>query len=266
MKNRTLYEILEVSEDSSSDFIKAAYRILASKYHPDKVDNKAKSNSKSMSDINEAYRILSDHILKSEYDRELSKERKTNKKYNGNQKNNHSNYYGVFKENQEEIAKWEIVEEYHPQIKKISNNLYKISEDLFLEYAKIVLSGKEYNQIQSIAEHMEIDFLKNNFGLNPRAQHFGKKLLLSNQTLAAKKFRLTIKTVDDKVKVSKIENKICQEFNINTFYKYYIDELKLLNKNDPIIKESTGENNGFNILGFIISAIFIFLFFYFLKN
>lgn len=263
MKNRTLYEILEVSEDSSADVIKAAYRILASKYHPDKVANGAMFRNKSMSDINEAYRILSNEILKIEYDRKLSIEREINKKFNSNQIKKDSNHYSAFRGNQEEIEKWEIAEQYHPELNKISKHLYKISEDLFSKYAKIILEEKKYHSIKSIADHMEIDFLKNNFGISPRAQHFGKKLLLSNFIPAAEKLKLTIRTVDDKVKISDIEKKICQEFNINTFYKSYINELKLLKKNDPIITESIEDNDGFNILGFIaLAAIAGFLFFY----
>lgn len=35
MKNITLYEVLEVSENASTEIIEKAYKVLAKKYHPD---------------------------------------------------------------------------------------------------------------------------------------------------------------------------------------------------------------------------------------
>ena len=55
----TYYEILEVTENASEDTIKAAYRALAKKYHPDTfVGNKLFAESK-MQEINQAYYVLS---------------------------------------------------------------------------------------------------------------------------------------------------------------------------------------------------------------
>ena len=35
MKEKTLYEILEVSEKASQEVIEKAYKVLVKKYHPD---------------------------------------------------------------------------------------------------------------------------------------------------------------------------------------------------------------------------------------
>lgn len=35
MKNTTLYELLEVSENASKEIIEKAYKVLVKKYHPD---------------------------------------------------------------------------------------------------------------------------------------------------------------------------------------------------------------------------------------
>lgn len=62
------YEILEVMPDASLDVIKAAYRTLVKRMHPDNggVDNVEK---KTIEDINEAYEVLSDSKKRAEYDR-----------------------------------------------------------------------------------------------------------------------------------------------------------------------------------------------------
>ena len=45
MPKKTLYEILEVSENASSEIIEKAYKVLAKKYHPDLQPPEEKSNA-----------------------------------------------------------------------------------------------------------------------------------------------------------------------------------------------------------------------------
>lgn len=69
----TLYDLLEVSPNASPEVIKAAYRQLALKYHPDKQPNaRARQQAEErMKQINAAYDILSDPARRAEYDRRL---------------------------------------------------------------------------------------------------------------------------------------------------------------------------------------------------
>ena len=60
-----LYSLLEVSKDASMDDIKAAYRRLALKYHPDK--NRGFEN-KLFPEIKSAYDVLSDPVQRNIYD------------------------------------------------------------------------------------------------------------------------------------------------------------------------------------------------------
>lgn len=70
------YEILEVNEKASSEIIEKAYKTLVKKYHPDLYSTVEKKEAeKKLKDINEAYQILSDSFLKSQYDLELQKEK-----------------------------------------------------------------------------------------------------------------------------------------------------------------------------------------------
>lgn len=55
--NRDPYEVLGVSPSSSEDEIKAAYRKLAKKYHPDLNGGSAQAEAK-MKEVNEAYTLL----------------------------------------------------------------------------------------------------------------------------------------------------------------------------------------------------------------
>lgn len=68
MSEKTYYEILGISRNTSAADVKKAYRKLAIKYHPDKnPDNQAESGEK-FKEISEAYEILSDSQKRSQYD------------------------------------------------------------------------------------------------------------------------------------------------------------------------------------------------------
>ena len=64
--SKDYYKILEINEFESAENIKAAYRKLARKYHPDIA---GASFIDKFKEINEAYEILSNKIKKEEYDR-----------------------------------------------------------------------------------------------------------------------------------------------------------------------------------------------------
>ena len=64
MKN--YYKILGVTQDSTQEEIKKAYRRLAKKYHPDR--NNDDSAAEIFKDINEAYEVLGDEAKRRQYD------------------------------------------------------------------------------------------------------------------------------------------------------------------------------------------------------
>ena len=66
MKYKDYYKILGVERGADEKAIKAAYRKLARKYHPDV--NKAADAGQQFKDVNEAYEVLSDKEKRSRYD------------------------------------------------------------------------------------------------------------------------------------------------------------------------------------------------------
>jgi len=70
MEYKDYYTVLEINSNASQEEIKAAYRKLAWKYHPDrnKGDQLAEERLK---DVNEAFRVLSDVSKRQQYDRQL---------------------------------------------------------------------------------------------------------------------------------------------------------------------------------------------------
>jgi DnaJ-class molecular chaperone len=69
MSKRDYYEVLGLAKDASEEEIKASYRRLASKYHPDKLSENEKSSGEiKFKEAKEAYETLSDKEKRNMYD------------------------------------------------------------------------------------------------------------------------------------------------------------------------------------------------------
>ena len=66
MQFKDYYQVLGVAPDATADAVKKAYRQLARKYHPD-VSKEADAAAR-MSEVNEAYAVLSDPERRAAYD------------------------------------------------------------------------------------------------------------------------------------------------------------------------------------------------------
>jgi curved DNA-binding protein CbpA len=71
-KVRTHYDNLKVARDAPPEVIRAAYKSLSQKYHPDRNPGDPKA-SRTMAIINAAYRVLSDPDLRRKHDEWIRK-------------------------------------------------------------------------------------------------------------------------------------------------------------------------------------------------
>ena len=71
---RTHYENLQVTRNASDIVIRAAYKGLAQKYHPDKFDGTRAEAERVMKILNEAYAVLSDPTQRKQHDEWIDQE------------------------------------------------------------------------------------------------------------------------------------------------------------------------------------------------
>ena len=67
---RTHYDSLKVTEDAPPEVVRAAYRALSLKHHPDRSQDSPQAQ-RVMQTLNEAYAVLSDPARRADYDGEL---------------------------------------------------------------------------------------------------------------------------------------------------------------------------------------------------
>ncbi|TAK63302.1 DnaJ domain-containing protein [Methylobacter sp.] len=75
-KFRTHYDSLNVSHDAPASVIKAAYKVLCQKYHPDKYAGGPEEALRIMKVINSAYAVLSDSSKRAEHDQWIDRQKR----------------------------------------------------------------------------------------------------------------------------------------------------------------------------------------------
>lgn len=86
------YQSLDISKDAKPEEIKKAFRLYASKYHPDKHGGD-KFFEEKFKDIKEAYDVLSNPELKRKYDEKLFGKPKQEFSFNHNSKEKYSDHF-----------------------------------------------------------------------------------------------------------------------------------------------------------------------------
>lgn len=150
MKN--YYQILEVSENASQEVIEKAYRVLAKKYHPDiwPKDKMYFAESK-FKEITEAYNVLSNNDLRSEYDIKMGFNTSSYERYN--------NLYDENQKLKQELDSIKIKNESQNYSKNANN---KNNNDEHQSYFKKYISNIGnliYNETKKPPEERKKDFI-----------------------------------------------------------------------------------------------------------
>ena len=199
------YRILGVLDDAEDIVIRAAYKVLAQKYHPDKWKGDRAEATLRMSEINDAYGVLSDAEKRKQYD---STRDKAEYQEDADEEDNSD-----FDKSLEED--WKSATEYFPDLIELASSLAKFSYKLEYTFKVIIIEQKVFNDRSILAKNIEYNFLCTFFGTNQEIIKFAKELIINNQKDAAKELNKAVNLlgsdVDPKVIIQKIKDKFCKQ-------------------------------------------------------
>ncbi len=211
------YRILGVIQDAEDIVIKAAYRALAQRYHPDKWAGSPEEATMRMSEINKAFSVLSDQIKRKQYDINLS-----SNEYNEPEED----FSNTIDENDLGTSldyNWSTVVKYFPDLEDIFNDLSKISRPLAQTYKVYLLEKKEFTKRKVIADKLEREFLEKYFGTNEEIIKFSKFLMGWGVKNAAKELNQVINLMGNDIQSKSIINKILEDYP-NLVKPYYLSQ------------------------------------------
>jgi curved DNA-binding protein CbpA len=166
------YACLGVLPSAEDIIIRAAYRALAQRYHPDRNNGSADAKAR-MQQINEAYEILSDPGKRRAYD-DLRKQRKDYSEYSADDEHQESALDQATAKRDEH---WKIATEYYPDLRQLNEELRKTSYRLAFAFKTLLLETKQFERRQHIANELQDAFLNTYFGSNPEVIAFAKQLI-----------------------------------------------------------------------------------------
>lgn len=210
--NKNYYDLLGITPSAELAVIKAVYKALANKYHPDKnIGNKVQAEAK-MREINEAYEVLSDSTKRQAYD---------SARNNANE--------AAFEETEETIKRgaetlseiiendWAIAEKYHPSLKTHAQQLGSISRTLVLPFKIYILEEQSFSIAAHVAESMIAKYLNTYFGTNESIVSYAKQLLIHGHRDAAKELNKVVRIFGKEIVPSKVIDTINTEFNTTSW-------------------------------------------------
>ncbi len=200
------YRILGVIQDAEDIVIKAAYRALAQRYHPDKWADSPEEATIRMSEINKAFTVLSDQIKRKQYDKNLS-----SNEYNEPEED-FSNTVDEDDLGTSLDYNWSTAVKYFPDLEGIINNLSKISRPLAQTYKVYLLEKKEFTKRKVIADKLEMEFLEKYFGTNEEIIKFSRFLMGWGVKSAAKELNQVINLLGNDIQSKSIINKILEDY------------------------------------------------------
>ncbi len=202
------YAILGVSPQAEDVVIRAAYKALAQRYHPDRRNGSQGGAHARMSELNEAYGVLSEPQKRKAYDQLRSA-----------RTGSAESPLGEMEEDappgEDPLEKdWRIALKYFPDLALLEKRLSQFSWKLANTYRAYLLETREFEPRETLADLMESHYLSAYFGGNEKNLDFARKLILAKQRKAALALNETIRVLGSSADPRRVIGQIAREFDI----------------------------------------------------
>lgn len=209
------YSILGVLHDADAAVIKAAYRALAQRYHPDRWAGDAAEAHRRMAELNEAIAVVGDAQQRAAYDRS-----RTPGKQGDFASGDDSAEEAVFSDALSEVEeRWQIACSVFPDLSGYRERLGRISSSLAFSYVVGLLETKTFSERANVAAHLEHVFLERHFGTNQRVLEYARYLVFHGQRDAAKALNRLVDVLGSDVDASLLIGQIDAKYGIDDLRK-----------------------------------------------
>jgi curved DNA-binding protein CbpA len=203
------YAVLGVLPSAEDAVIKAAYRALAQRYHPDKNPSNHKEATAKLAEINAAYAVLSNPTERAKYDSARQSQHGTGSTYFDESEDESEPKFDPLE------ARWKTALLYYPDLKDLVDGLGNISWRLSFAFKATLLDTRVFEQRAKLAAGMESEFLKNYFGTNPEILRFARELIKRKQREAARALNEAISVLGSDIDASRVIKQITKQFQVN---------------------------------------------------
>ena len=210
------YATLGVTLQAEDVVIKAAYRALAQRYHPDRFAGSANEANRKMAEINEAYGVLSDPTKRKAYDAEYQQA-------GGNEGDFEAGDAAADEGVQQVNQDWETALEYYPDLLTLESVLAKTSKSLSFTFRLYMITEKAFKNRKRVAEALHNAFLTNYFGEQRAVLDFAKTLIALGRKDAAKALNEAVRVLGDDLDPALVINNI--KGRVGLFHDYHQSEL-----------------------------------------
>lgn len=165
------YAVLGILPNAADVVVVAAYRALASLYHPDRWKGDIAEATSRMADINVAYGVLGDVAKRKSYDAH----RQSSQGVYGSADNEQDMAFDAALHQLE--SRWKIAVSVYPDLVELRKRLSKTAHSLAFAFVTVLLETKQFQNRASIAASMENEFLERYFGTSQRIISLAKELV-----------------------------------------------------------------------------------------
>lgn len=206
--DKDYYAVLGVLFDAEDLVVRAVYRALAQRYHPDRAGGLQDGANIRMAELNEAYGVLSDVEKRQAYDQV----RKSTMCSGGSQLSNIDETPPPGKDPLEKD--WRIALKYYPDLALLEKRLSQFSWKLANTYRAYLLETQQFEPREHLASRMENHFLGAYFGDNEKIAHFARTLILAKQRKAAVALNESIRVLGSNTDPRRVIARIARDFDI----------------------------------------------------
>ena len=200
------YTDLGVLPDAEDVVIKAAYRALAQRYHPDKWKGDPAQAHARMLRINRAYEVLSDASSRAAYDK--ARDKSAQGRFDTGEEESRAFDDAI----SEMLERWNLACSIYSDLEINRSRLSRVSTSLSFTYMTQVLTQKTFQNRGAMAQHLENAFLQRYFGTNPKILQFAKDLIDEGAKDAARRLNQIIDVMGSDIEVELIISRVERDF------------------------------------------------------